>query len=218
LTLPPEQPWEGRCSGCFLLPDFCICTHIPKLANATSLWIVRHARERRKTTNTARLARHALQRCQLLDYGDPNAPLQPDQLPQNAYLLFPEALDHSGLPDPMGPPVHDLALGPAPGPVNHLIVLDGTWSQARRMSHRLASVAQLPRLTCSQVPARGRLRRPPQPGTMATLEAIALALWHLEGPDFGEALLQVFDSFVEAYHRQCNKPPKTCPSNRNSSR
>lgn len=214
--MSPEMPWEGRCPGCFLLPDYCICQRIPRFTNSTSLWIVRHARERRKTTNTARLARRALANCQLLDYGDPTAPLDAEALPEAAYLLFPEALDHSGLPDPNGPPVHDLASGPPPGRVTHLIVLDGTWSQARRMSHRLERVARLPRLTCSEVPSRGRLRRPPQPGTMATLEAIALALWHLEAPEVGEGLLQVFDTFVEAYHRQCNKPPKTCPSMRNS--
>ena len=208
---PPEQPWENRCAGCFLLPAFCICKLIPQLPNQTQLVIVRHVREHRKSTNTARLAQRALQRSRLLTYGDRDYPLDPDSLPQDGYLLFPQALDHSGNPDPSGPPVHDLSSGPPCKPCHTLIVLDGTWAQARRMSHRLHSVARLPRLSFTQIPARARLRRPPHPNTSATLEAIGHALWYLEGEAIGAPLLQVFDDFVEAYYRQCNKPPKISP-------
>lgn len=140
--------------------------------------------------------------------------MDPERLPQDAYLLFPAALDHLGQPDPLGPPVHDLAKGPPEPACRHLIVLDGTWSQARRMSHRLQSVARLPRVSLSQVAARPRLRRPPREGTMATLEAIAYAMGYLESESTGNALLQVFDLFVSAYAKQCNKPPKLCPSRR----
>lgn len=211
---PPEQPWENRCAGCFLLPAFCICPSIPQIENRTRVAIVRHVREHRKSTNTARLAVRALRNARLYTYGDREYPLDPSQLPTAGYLLFPEALDHSGRPDPNGPPVHDLTHGPPPLPCQTLVVLDGTWSQARRMSHRLAAVAQMPRLTFSAIPPRARLRRPPDQQTSATLEAIGLALWYLEGEGVGAALLQVFDAFVEAYYRQCNKPPKTSPLKR----
>ena len=169
--------------------------------------IVRHVREHRKSTNTARLARQALG-CRVLDYGDREHPLDPSVLPEAAYLLFPEALDHAGLPDPAGPPVHDLSQGLPSLPCRHLVLLDGTWSQARRMSHRIEEVAHLPRLSFSEVPERARLRRPPKPDKTATLEALGLALWYLAGEDVGRPLLEVFDTFVEAFHRQCNKPTK----------
>ncbi len=168
---------------------------------------MRHVREHRKSTNTARLARIALN-CRVLDYGDRHYPMDAAQLPQEAYLLFPEALGHGGLPDPNGPPVHDLSQGPPPKPCTHLILLDGTWSQARRMSHRIAAVAELPRLSFSEVPARARLRRPPKPDKTATLEALGLALWYLVGEEVGRPLLDVFDQFVQAFHNQCNKPSK----------
>jgi DTW domain-containing protein len=209
---PPEQPWEHRCPGCFLLPVNCICSRIPRLQTQTRVWIVRHTREHRKTTNTARLAHRALANSHMLTYGDREYPLNVDRLPEQGYLLFPAALDQTGLPSPNGPPVYDLSRDALPAPCADLVILDGTWSQARRMSHRLTRVATLPRLTFSEVPARARVRRPPHPGTLATLEAIAHALWYLENPACGEALLQVFDSFVEAYNQQCNKPPKNCRS------
>lgn len=208
---PPEQPWENRCAGCFLLPAFCICEQLPRLTNRIPVTIIRHVREHRKSTNTARLARQVLSQCKILDYGDRDYPLAPGQLPESGYLLFPEALDSSGKPDPNGPQVHDLALGPPADPCQHLILLDGTWSQARRMSHRIPSVARLPRLSFSHIPARPRLRRPPTAHTSATLEALAYALGCLENHLLGDALLQVFDTFVEAYYRQCDKPPKVHP-------
>ncbi len=209
---PPELPWENRCAGCFLLPEFCICALIPRLPNRISVWIVRHVSEHRKSTNTARLAVRALARSRLLTHGDRTYPLDSSVLPTDGHLLFPEALDHHGRPDPNGPPVHDLSSGPSPQPCTNLIVIDGTWSQARRMSHRLTAVSHLPRLSFSEIPERARVRRPPRPNTSATLEAIGHALWYLEGESIGAPLLQVFDSFVEAYHRQCQKPPKHCPS------
>lgn len=174
---------------------------------------MRHVREHRKSTNTARLAARALQRCKLLTYGDRDFPLDVDSLPRNGFLLFPEALDHSGRPDPNGPPVLDLSEGPPP-PFDNLIILDGTWAQARRMSHRLEPVAHMPRLSFKEIPPRARLRRPPMANTSATLEAIGHALWYLEGEGVGGPLLQVFDQFVEAYYSQCNKPRKTSQSSR----
>lgn len=174
--------------------------------------IVRHVREHRKSTNTARLAWRALSPgCQLLNYGDRHQPFDASFLPEPSYLLFPEALDHSGQPDPNGPPVHDLSSGPPPQNCQNLILLDGTWSQARRMSHRLQAVAQLPRLSFSQIPPRARLRKPPTSNTSATLEALGLALWYLAGEEVGRPLLDLFDVFVDAYHQQSRKPPKQCP-------
>lgn len=196
---------ESRCPRCFLLRSYCICPHIPQLDTQVRVCLIRHVGERHKTTNSARLAHVALRNSEMLDYGERDRPLPP--LPQEeAFLLFPPALDHSGQPAPDGPPVHDLSQGPPPSVCRHLLILDGTWAQARRMSHRLTEVARLPRLMVSQRPARPRARRPPGPDTFATLEAIGHALWYLEGPGVGEALLELFDQFVEAYHRQCNKP------------
>jgi DTW domain-containing protein len=173
------------------------------------LWIVRHVGEHRKTTNTARLAHRALSNSSLLSYGDQHYPFDPKLLPSSGYLLFPPALDHTGQPAPDGPPVHDLSQGPVE--CDNLVILDGTWAQARRMSHRLSPLNRWPRLIFSQVSPRVRVRRPPTADTMATLEAIGYAYTYLEGEEVGLQLLQVYDHFVEAYRKQCPKPLPPSP-------
>jgi DTW domain-containing protein YfiP len=88
-----------------------------------------------------------------------------------------------------------------------LIVPDGTWSQAARARARLGRALALPCLTlppeavarqmsgathaAGDAPA-GRLRTPTRPGRLATLEAVALALGVLEGPQIEAALMRIF--------------------------
>ena len=204
----PDRLREGdpRCPGCFLLPEFCCCHAIPSVANQIELLIIRHFRETLKSSNSARLAFRALQRCRMIGYGAPRQAFEPG--PQDwkgSWLLFPQQLDHYGHPDPKGPPVHDLAEGlPDPLP-RRLVVLDGTWGQTRRMSHRIAPVARLPRLAVPPL-QRARVRKPPNADNLATLEAIGWAYYHLEGPAVGEPLLDLFDRFVAAHRNQCHKP------------
>lgn len=193
-----------RCPDCFLTADFCCCDKMLSVTNSIPIHIIRHNAETYKTSNTARLAYRALSVCHLYCWGA----IEPSQLPsfEGAWLLFPPQLDHDGLPHPDGPPVHDLADG-APDPYpTMLVVVDGTWGQARRMSHRIPQVSRLPRLVCSQSVERERARKAPRPGTMATLEAIGWALHALEGPAVGEPLLECFDRFVAAFRKQCGKP------------
>ena len=94
--------------------------------------------------------------------------LQPD-----TWLLFPDgAAPTSNLPPP-----------------KRLVVVDGSWPQARKMVQRVAAFRRLPRLSLVQ-PAedRVRLRQPPNPQCRSTLEAVADALTLLEGPHKGEPL------------------------------
>ncbi|HEY5921282.1 MAG TPA: DTW domain-containing protein, partial [Kofleriaceae bacterium] len=101
-----------------------------------------------------------------------------------AWLLFPE-----------GAPIHTV-----PGPVpKRLIVLDATWSQARRMYRKLDVLRGLPllRLPDEEMP-RARLRESPGPGRVSTIEAIARALRLLEGD---EAAIALEDLFAVAVRR-----------------
>jgi DTW domain-containing protein YfiP len=74
------------------------------------------------------------------------------------------------------------ALGPPEPPPRQLVVLDATWSQARRMFRKLAGLRGLPllRLPDAPMPA-ARLRASPAPGHVSTIEAIARALRLVEG-------------------------------------
>jgi DTW domain-containing protein len=169
-----------RCPGCALPLAFCICAEVPRLATRTRVVIVQHAAERGKASNTARLAAAALG-CALHPYAVAGAPFDPAALDLGgAWLLFPD-----GPPAPPGPPPPTL------------VVVDGTWQQARRMVQRLPALRALPRLRLEGV-AGERLRRPPRADGQSTLEALARALSLLGEPAAGADLLALHARFVAA--------------------
>jgi DTW domain-containing protein YfiP len=85
---------------------------------------------------------------------------------------------------------------PAPGEVRHLIVPDGTWSQARRLERRWFAGAALPRVELAgHFPSAYGLRRrtDPEPRSqLCTFEAIAIAIAMLAEPALARILLGRF--------------------------
>jgi DTW domain-containing protein YfiP len=149
---------------------------VPAVPTVTRLVILRHTLERHRPSNSARWAALALPAARLVEYGGVGDGTGPE-LPPGSWLLYP------------GP-------GPAPaGRPETLVVLDGSWSQTRRMLQRIPGLAALPRLPLPPGRPRPRLRRAP-PGGLATLEAIACALALYEGPAVGAALDGLYDEAV----------------------
>jgi DTW domain-containing protein YfiP len=114
----------------------------------------------------------------------PDGPFDPSALvdPGHTWLLYP---DGDEVPAAFDPP-------------RRIIVLDGSWAQARRMVQRLPVLRGLPMV---RLPARGldrpRLRTPPRPGTMSTIEAIAAALLLCGEPGPAAELERIYDLAVE---------------------
>ncbi len=155
-----------RCPRCLLQHRVCLCAAIPTIVTRTRVVIVRHHLERWRSSNSGRLAHLALSNSEIVDHGgkDGLAVLPPLD---GAWLVFPE-----------GPPV---TAAPMPPP-RQLIVLDATWSQARRMYRKLAGLRGLPMLRLPDAPMpTARLRESPAPGMVSTIEAIARALRLVEG-------------------------------------
>ncbi len=149
-----------RCPGCCFPPSHCICGSVTRVPSRTRVVIVRHAQERARTTNSGRWAALALARCEILDHAVHGAPLAADAIPvEDAAVLF---------PSPAGGPPRP----PFPGT---LVVLDATWSQARRMIQRIPALQRLPRISLPGSPG-DRLRQPTVAGGMSTIEAIAATL------------------------------------------
>jgi DTW domain-containing protein YfiP len=95
-------------------------------------------------------------------------------------LLFPGPSSESSLPA---------------SAVRHLIVPDGTWSQARRIEHRCFARHALPRVSLSaEWPSVYELRR--ARGGVCTLEAIAIAIGLLSDVSVGSALLDRFSEWA----------------------
>lgn len=173
----------GRCPRCWIPTGACICSLIPRLETRTELIIVRHIKESWRSSNSARLAELAMPRCRIVDYGAQDAPIDAAALhAPGTWLLYPG----SG-PSAVGRP-------------ERLIVLDGSWSQSRRMFRRIPGLSGLPRLSLAppELPI-DRLRKPPLAEGMATLEAVAAAMERLEGEEVGGALAALYDQFVARY-------------------
>ncbi len=150
-----------RCPRCFFPPGHCLCPEVPRLQTRLQLVLLRHASEIPRPTNTARWAALALPQASLLDYALPGRPFDDAPLRgEGTWVLFPSA---TATVRPAGPP-------------RSLVVLDGTWSQARRMLQRVPALRALPRLSLPPPAADRRLRRPTVAGGMSTLEAVASAL------------------------------------------
>ncbi|EAU64161.1 DTW [Stigmatella aurantiaca DW4/3-1] len=129
------------------------------------------------------MAALALARCQVLTYGAPGPPFDASALEApGTWLLFPDA----------SPPAPD-----APPP-KRLVVLDGNWGQARRMMQRVPALRRLPGLALPPPPAETRrLRRPPHPEGMSTLEAMAGALAVLEGEEQARPLYALHELMID---------------------
>ena len=193
----------------------CICGLLPRLATRTRVLLVVHQLEAKKPTNTGVVAARCLANSAVIYRG--RAPVEP---PPDDPSLDGESLpglrsvgpaDADPLDAELRADVEPVLLFPHPTarpletwrgsekPVL-LVVPDGTWSQAARTRIRLGALAQLPCAsvqTCDEAVAVDRLRRPPGPGRLATLEALALALGVLEDPAVADALMRVYRIMTE---------------------
>ena len=103
-----------------------------------------------------------------------------------AMLLYPseDAIDIQQLPKP-----HRMTL----------VVVDGTWSNAKKMVKQNPILAALPRIAFQPPrPSEYRIRREPKPHCVSTVEALAHVLGVLEGePDRFHQLLEPFHRMID---------------------
>ena len=175
-----------RCGACWLPDALCLCGELPRIVTRTRLVVVMHHAERRKASNTGRLAVLAVEHAELRLRGLPS---EAERAPLPAgprLLLYPSATarvlsreDHA-------------ADAPAV-----LLVPDGNWTQARRASKRDPDFEGAEHVTLPPgPPSRYLLRRGTEAGRVCTLEAIARALGILEGEHVQSALETVMELFV----------------------
>jgi DTW domain-containing protein YfiP len=171
---------EGICPRCFLKLELCLCTGLPRIQTEIEIIIIRHVTEEWLTSNTARLAALMLTNVRILRYGG-GEPFDAGLLrSSDALLLTPDA-------------------NPAPcsAAPQQLILLDGTFRQARRMYKKIPALHDLNR--CALLSSSGRLpglRRPPRENGLSTIEAIACALAQFESEQVSTPLLAAYSEFV----------------------
>tara|TARA_R110002096_G_scaffold77896_3_gene183181 strand:+ start:8791 stop:9321 length:531 start_codon:yes stop_codon:yes gene_type:complete len=138
----------------------CLCAEITSIDCGVEIIVLRHTLEAKRNSNTGRLVARALTSARLVTYGAPNTPLETAVLtaPGTA-LLFPR-------PSAIDAP-----------PPSRVIVLDGSWSQARRMAQRIPQLRGMPSLSLP-APTRllPRMREGKSPEQMSTAESAIAAL------------------------------------------
>ncbi len=192
---------NSHCPRCYLRRKICICPILPTVATRTEFLILRHITEAERPSNTGRLAAMVLPNSRIVSCGGgERVGLLPidDELLRAAgtWLLWPDGTGAQPDMSNLTPPCR-------------VVVLDGTWRQARRMYSRMPALRTLPRLVLP-VPTgfRERLRDQHRSDGMSTLEAIAAAIAKLEGVSVAEPLERLYDEVVRRTStlRWGNKP------------
>ena len=179
------------CLDCMRPQSACWCALVPSLRTRTRVLILQHPRERMVPIGTARMAHRALVDSTLRVGVDFSAdPVVAEALRGPAVLLFP------------GPRAVDLDGFVAPSPLT-LVVVDGTWANARKIVRRNPAIGALPQVGFTpSKPSEYRIRREPASYTVATIEALAHVLGRLEDdPTRFESLLVPFRAMVDAHAR-----------------
>ena len=182
----------------------CICQNLVVLETCTRLVLVMHRREVNKTTNTGYLATVMMPETRVLIRGHLEAPPSYEGVgdeTRQTILLFPtqEATPLCG---------DELK---ADGRPVTLVVPDGSWRQASKVTFRVPELESLPRRCLpAGPPSRYRLRREPHPQGLATFEAIARAMGIIEGEGVERAMMRAFDAMVDGT-LETRYGPTLCP-------
>ena len=221
---PPEEMAE--CPSCRKPAILCVCDSVTPIENRIGLLILQHPQEQDKTLGTARLAALHFTNAELkVGLSWPSLtkalgrPADPDRWAvlylgsANAAALAPnqEVLALDGKGNACANQHKELAF------IEGVIVLDGTWSQAKALWWRNPWVLKCKRVILGpKRPSRyGRVRTEPRGDSLSTIEAAALLLARLEGrPEIETELDATFQRMLDAFRAAKSKLPKPPTSKR----
>jgi len=200
-----------ECPRCGKPHSLCVCSAVKPLANRIELLILQHPQEQDRALGTARLTVLHLQRATLkigLSWPTLAKALGRPVDPKRWAVVYLGSLSAAGLPRDRDVVAVD-AKGAACEDQQHMldaiegvVLLDGSWSQAKTLWWRNPWVLKCRRLVLNpQHPSRyGKLRREPRRESLSTLEAAALVLSRLgRQPEIETALVKSFSSLLERY-------------------
>jgi DTW domain-containing protein YfiP len=189
-SLPLDFEPRQTCPRCERPVRVCYCAHLTSIDTTTRVVLLQHPREEDMAIGTARMANLCLPNSELhvgVDFerspalaralGDPSRP---------AALLYP------------GDDAIDVLTDPPRGPIT-LVVVDGTWWQARKLVRTNPTLAALPRYAFrAPTPSEYRIRREPDEAYVSTIEALVHVLGVLEGdPERLKELLTPFRAMID---------------------
>jgi DTW domain-containing protein YfiP len=206
---PADQ--DADCPHCLKPRALCVCEEITRIDNKVSLLILQHPQEQDRELGTARLtALHFTDALLKIGLSWPSLTkiLGRPTDPQRWAILYLGSVKAAAvLPD------RDIVVVNKKGnAVDHqdsalrgiegIILLDGTWSQAKALWWRNAWMLKCKRVVLGpKRPSRyGKLRREPRNDGLATIEAAAMLLARLERkPEIESALHASFERLLARY-------------------
>jgi DTW domain-containing protein YfiP len=215
------------CPHCLKPMPLCICDSIAPIENRISLLILQHPQEQDRTLGTARLTalhfRNAVVRIGLSWPSLSKALGRPVADPSRWAVLYLGsakvadldtdrdivAVDRKGeIEDNQRAILRD---------IEGIVLLDGTWSQAKALWWRNAWMLKCQRVILGPAhPSRyGKLRREPRRDGLSTLEAAAMLIASLERrPDIAETLHSSFERMLAKYREAQRVLPELAPKPR----
>ncbi len=205
------SPAEPTCERCEKILPLCVCDHVEPLRARTQLLVLQHPQEQDRELGSARLAALHFEDAVFkvgLSWPSLSKALGREADPKRWAVLylgsakpetFPEGFEIVGL-DKKGAPlpeVHRALLG-----LDGVILLDGTWSQAKTLWWRNAWMLKCRRLALAPPAASlyGKLRREPRREALSSLEAVAVLLSRIEKrPDIETQMLKSFRRMLQQY-------------------
>ena len=221
-----QRPGRAICGRCALPLPACLCRHVRATTNRWPVLLLQHPQEAAQAKGSARLLRLGLAHCRL-EVGEQFdeallaawlRALAPPHGEGAALLLYPD-MDGSGTsasstsslvsalpaptdaPSPTTPAAKVSPGSPALGATPRtLVLLDGSWRQARRLLLVNPQLQSLQRWAPPAPPqSRYLIRKAHRPLQRSTLEATCLALGTLEGRTACYApMLAGFDDWLAA--------------------
>ena len=207
------------CPHCLKPPSLCVCDGVEPIDNKIMLVVLQHPQEQDRTLGTARLTTLHFKNSLLkigLSWPSLNKIVGKEVDPQRWAILYlgsvkaadiaPErevvAVDRKGnAEEHQGQALRDL---------EGVLLLDGTWSQAKALWWRNAWMLKCQRVVLGpKNPSRyGKLRKEPRSDGLSTIEAAAMLVSRLEKrPEIEAALDASFEKMLTKY-RESGLAPK----------
>lgn len=193
--------WRPYCYRCWRARILCLCRHVEVVHNRVEVLFLQHPNERKMPVNTARLAHLSLAKSRLVH----GVSFQPDDAVIRDLLARREKVGIL-FPSPKAKELRD-----CPDDLETLVVLDGTWREAKKMLHLSPVLHELPHYAfVPDAPSNYRIRKEPDEDFISSIEATVAALRIAErAPEKYAELLRLFDRMVDRqvdFHRLNDRP------------
>ena len=194
----------SRCTGCRLIPSHCVCALRPQAPTRAGMCLIMGDIEALKPSNTGWLVADIV--ADTHAFGWSRTSVDPGLL---ALLADPQWQPYVVFPGEFVPPervVTEMPPAPAEGTEGHgrkplFVLLDGTWSEARKMFRKSPYLDALPVLSLQpeQVVSNYRLRRSSRESHFCTSEVASLCLALAGETHAAHTLASWLDVFTSHY-------------------